>query len=226
MAGHCPWVLVWPVACYWHGAGGFVFNSPPSSSQHNGQSVQRDMLNNKMRCMAWRVRIVHLLHQLRKGVGAGAGVDTSVKTLRAAWKSSPITREVGSSSSPIIPSESESYLPSESESYLPSESESYIPSESESHVTSMDISMVRRSMNAPLGLEYLVGHNRSRTLSQTSSNKQPSDSFDARARPEPASSPGHRRQQYVVVTRRCTRGQMTERERSEMRTGDAAAAAW
>ena len=95
-----------------------------------------------IRCIPWRVRIVCLLHQLRKGVGVGAGVDTSVKTLRAAWKSS-ITREVGSSSSPIIPSESESY------------------------VASMDISMVRTSMNAPLGLEYLLGHNRSRTLSQT-----------------------------------------------------------
>ena len=28
MAGHCPWVLVWTGACYWYGAGGFVFNSP------------------------------------------------------------------------------------------------------------------------------------------------------------------------------------------------------
>ena len=25
MAGHCPWVLVWTGACYWHGVGGFMF---------------------------------------------------------------------------------------------------------------------------------------------------------------------------------------------------------
>ena len=33
------------------------------------------------------------------------------------------------------------------------------------------------SMNAPLALEYLVGHNRPRALSQTSNTKQPSDSL-------------------------------------------------
>ena len=30
MAGHCSWVLVWAGACYWHGVGGFVLNSPSS----------------------------------------------------------------------------------------------------------------------------------------------------------------------------------------------------
>ena len=30
LAGHSPWVLVWAGACYWHGVGGFVFNSPSS----------------------------------------------------------------------------------------------------------------------------------------------------------------------------------------------------
>ena len=35
LAGHCPWalgpwVLVWTGACYWHGVGGFMFNSPSS----------------------------------------------------------------------------------------------------------------------------------------------------------------------------------------------------
>ena len=30
-AGHCPsWVLVWTGACYWHGVGGFMFNSSSS----------------------------------------------------------------------------------------------------------------------------------------------------------------------------------------------------
>ena len=33
LAGHRPWVLVWTGACYWHGMGGFVFNS--SSSHHH-----------------------------------------------------------------------------------------------------------------------------------------------------------------------------------------------
>ena len=33
MAGHFLWVLVWTGACYWHGVGGFMFNSP-SSEQH------------------------------------------------------------------------------------------------------------------------------------------------------------------------------------------------
>ena len=33
LAGHCLWVLVfWTGACYWHGVGGFLFNSPSSSS--------------------------------------------------------------------------------------------------------------------------------------------------------------------------------------------------
>ena len=31
MAGHCLWVLVWTGACYWHGVGGFMFNSSSSS---------------------------------------------------------------------------------------------------------------------------------------------------------------------------------------------------
>ena len=30
LAGHFLWVLVWTGACYWHGVGGFVFNSPSS----------------------------------------------------------------------------------------------------------------------------------------------------------------------------------------------------
>ena len=31
MAGHFLWVLVWTGACYWHGVGGFVFNSSSSA---------------------------------------------------------------------------------------------------------------------------------------------------------------------------------------------------
>ena len=27
LACHFPWVLVWTGACYWHGVGGFMFNS-------------------------------------------------------------------------------------------------------------------------------------------------------------------------------------------------------
>ena len=30
LAGHCPWVLHWAGACYWHGVGGFMFNSSSS----------------------------------------------------------------------------------------------------------------------------------------------------------------------------------------------------
>ena len=30
LAGHCHWDLVWVGACYWHGVGGFVFNSSSS----------------------------------------------------------------------------------------------------------------------------------------------------------------------------------------------------
>ena len=29
--GHCLWVLVWTGACYWHGVGGFMFNSSSSA---------------------------------------------------------------------------------------------------------------------------------------------------------------------------------------------------
>ena len=36
LAGHCLWVLVWTGACYWHGVGGFMFNSS-SSWVKNGQ---------------------------------------------------------------------------------------------------------------------------------------------------------------------------------------------
>jgi len=32
LAGHFLWVLVWTGACYWHGVGGFMFNSSSSSS--------------------------------------------------------------------------------------------------------------------------------------------------------------------------------------------------
>ena len=31
LAGYCLWVLVWTGACYWNGAGGFMFNSPSSA---------------------------------------------------------------------------------------------------------------------------------------------------------------------------------------------------
>ena len=31
MAGHFSWVLIWTGACYWHGVGGFVFDSSSSS---------------------------------------------------------------------------------------------------------------------------------------------------------------------------------------------------
>ena len=34
MAGHFLWVLVWAGACYWHGVGGFMFNSSSSSASH------------------------------------------------------------------------------------------------------------------------------------------------------------------------------------------------
>ena len=84
-------------------------------------------------------------------------VDTSVKTLRSKWKSSLIPREVGGSSSPIIPSESES--------------------ESEACVMSTFVVIALVSMNAPLALEYLVGHNRPRALSQASNTVQQSDSL-------------------------------------------------
>ena len=86
-------------------------------------------------------------------------VDTSVKTLRSKWKSSLIPREVGGSSSPIIPSESES------------------ESESEACVMSTFVVIALVSMNAPLSLEYLVGHNRPRALSQASNTVQQSDSL-------------------------------------------------
>ena len=36
LAGHFPWVLVWTGVCYWHGVGGFMFNSP--SSGFRGQA--------------------------------------------------------------------------------------------------------------------------------------------------------------------------------------------
>ena len=42
MAGHFPWVLVWTGACYWHGVGGFLFNSPsppPGGSPTNGRAT-------------------------------------------------------------------------------------------------------------------------------------------------------------------------------------------
>ena len=38
LAGHCPWVLVWTGACYWHGVGGFMFNSS-SSRAHRKRAV-------------------------------------------------------------------------------------------------------------------------------------------------------------------------------------------
>ena len=39
LAGHCPWVLVWAGACYWHGVGEFVFDS--SSSRGRNRQVNR-----------------------------------------------------------------------------------------------------------------------------------------------------------------------------------------
>ena len=32
LAGHCPWVLAWTGACYWHGVGGFMFNLPSQNA--------------------------------------------------------------------------------------------------------------------------------------------------------------------------------------------------
>ena len=46
-----------------------------------------------------------------------------------------------------------------------------------SYVTLMDAMFALTSTNAPLYHEYLVGHNRSRALSQTSNTKQLSDSL-------------------------------------------------
>ena len=42
MAGHFPWVLVWTGACYWHGVGGFMFNSPssPRAALHAQRAVK------------------------------------------------------------------------------------------------------------------------------------------------------------------------------------------
>ena len=34
LAGHFPWVLVWTGACYWHGVGGFMFNSSRCGNRH------------------------------------------------------------------------------------------------------------------------------------------------------------------------------------------------
>ena len=36
LAGHCLWVLVWAGACYWHGVGEFMFNSPSSLCRVQG----------------------------------------------------------------------------------------------------------------------------------------------------------------------------------------------
>ena len=58
---------------------------------------------------------------------------------------------------------------------IPSESESQ--SEAISCMRSMDSPIALMSMNASFALEYLVDHNRTRPLSQTSSTKQPSDSL-------------------------------------------------
>lgn len=69
------------------------------------------------------------------------------------------------------------------------------PSSSSPPPTSMSPSLVLTSMNALLRLEYLVGHNRTRELSQTSSTKQPSDSIVKIAQPKPASTPGRRRKE-------------------------------
>ena len=50
LAGNFLWVLVWVGACYWHGMGGFVFNSSSSSSSSAaqwppaGQSADRPRL--------------------------------------------------------------------------------------------------------------------------------------------------------------------------------------
>ena len=58
---------------------------------------------------------------------------------------------------------------------IPSELESQ--SEAISCMRSMDSPIALMSMNASFALEYLVDHNRTRPLSQTSSTKQPSDSL-------------------------------------------------
>ena len=59
----------------------------------------------------------------------------------------------------------------------PSESASTGPPESGMYVASMSALLVLTSTNALLSLEYLVGHNRTRELSQTPSTKQPSVSL-------------------------------------------------
>ena len=39
LAGHCPWVLIWTGACYWHGVGGFMFNSSSSAGRGNTKKL-------------------------------------------------------------------------------------------------------------------------------------------------------------------------------------------
>ena len=42
LAGHFPWVLVWTGACYWHGVGGFVFNSSQSPMYPPSRAPERE----------------------------------------------------------------------------------------------------------------------------------------------------------------------------------------
>ena len=45
LAGHFFWVLVWTGACYWHGVGGFMFNSSSSANRHTVEGATHQHRN-------------------------------------------------------------------------------------------------------------------------------------------------------------------------------------
>ena len=67
MAGHFLWVLVWTGACYWHGVGGFMFNSsssPYPTWELNGPGklplLQTDLIRPGP-CRSVFIRLGHLI---------------------------------------------------------------------------------------------------------------------------------------------------------------------
>ena len=76
MAGHCPWVLVWAGACYWHGVGGFKFNSSPSPLV-----IVRAASDGASSCAAVKVRMGWRVFMRRAERERGGKIGTSEKSI-------------------------------------------------------------------------------------------------------------------------------------------------
>ena len=82
MAGLFLWVLVWTGACYWHGVGGFMFNS--SSSFPEQLQKYTTMLLRSHMGISERITLHRALHDCRPGF-PGADGRLPIRPRRAVW---------------------------------------------------------------------------------------------------------------------------------------------